>query len=211
MKERYRRIYNRRHHVRELPPLRPGESMAEKLNGESGWTTTVTVQQLHSASMVVPSSDGMCNPVEKQAPLSDQVQMTCIEQVSHPPIDCVIVGAQLASMEQNNLRQLCRWLGGLPHHLRMFIFCVYIIYLGYIVLFALFYVVTFFNLEFGLVQLISLELYEHAMCILEQQCSVCSNVFDLKEGSCRIAMRIGTSSLSIRSMGIYFVVTQGER
>lgn len=40
---------------------------------------------------------------------------------------------------------------------------------------------------------------------------LCVCVFDLKEGRCLIVMRIGTSSLSLRSMGIYFVVTQGER
>lgn len=48
-KEGYRRAYNRRHGARELPPLNPGASVALKLDNESGWTTTGTVQSNHPA------------------------------------------------------------------------------------------------------------------------------------------------------------------
>ena len=47
-KENYRRTYNRRHGVKALPPLRKGERVVVKLDGESKWGTAGTVQQPHT-------------------------------------------------------------------------------------------------------------------------------------------------------------------
>ena len=57
----YRRDYDRRHGTRALQPLNPGDSVAVKLDNESGWVTAGTVQQPHSAprSYLVETEHGV--------------------------------------------------------------------------------------------------------------------------------------------------------
>ena len=61
-KTTYKRCYDRRHGVRKLPPLKNGEPLLLKLDGEKQWSTPSTVFRCdpQNRSIVVKTGAGIC-------------------------------------------------------------------------------------------------------------------------------------------------------